>query len=161
MENSQKVVVFDSGNEEYAISIETVLSIEKNDTITPIPHLPSFMLGIINVRGELVPVLDFEEILYHRSSEDFEQAKILVLKTNQLSLAIRVKDAKEIIDIEPENLKQVGLVAYSNTTYFTAIAHLEDRLITMVDPAILVNSLDGMKEIQEYMNEVKKEQISI
>ena len=161
MENSQKVVVFESGNEEYAISIESVLSIEKNEVITPIPHLPSYMLGIVNVRGDLIPVLDYEEILYHKSSDGSPQAKLLVLKTDHLSLAIRVKDAREIIDIPADRFKQMGLVAYSKTRYFTAIAQLEDRLITMIDPTILAQSLDGMKEIQSYMTELKAEQSSL
>lgn len=160
MENSQKVVVFESGNEEYAISIESILSIEKSEVITPIPHLPSYMLGIVNVRGDLIPVLDYEQILYHQSSVNADQAKILVLKTDHLSLAIRVKDAKEIIDIPHERLKQMGLVAYAKTRYFTAIAQLDDRLITMIDPTILAQSLDGMKEIQSYMKELKTKQAS-
>lgn len=88
VEDSRKLVVFESGNEEYGVSIEEILSIEKDEKVTPIPHLPSYMLGMINVRGELVPILDFEQILYHRSSKDFEQAKIIVLKTDDLSFAI-------------------------------------------------------------------------
>ena len=106
MEDSQKVVVFECGNEEYAISIDAILSIERNEEVTPIPHLPSYMVGIMNVRGELVPVLDYEQILYHRSSSGYEHAKMLVVKTPDLSLAIRVKDAKEIADIPADRLKQ-------------------------------------------------------
>ncbi|MEW9500333.1 chemotaxis protein CheW [Jeotgalibacillus marinus] len=160
MEDSRKVVVFESGDEEYGISIEAILSIEKDEKVTPIPHLPSYMLGMINVRGELVPILDFEQILYHRSSEGFEQAKIIVLKTDDLSFAIRVKEAKEIVDIPGDRLKQMGLVAYGKTTYFTAIAQLDDRLITIIDPTILAQSLDGMKQIQSYMKEFKAKQMT-
>ncbi|TFE03161.1 chemotaxis protein CheW [Jeotgalibacillus salarius] len=150
MDDGQKVVVFECGNEEYAISIHSVISIEKEEKITAVPHLPAYMPGITEVRGELVPVLDFEQILYNRSLVA-EESKMLVLKTEQLSLAVRVRDAKEILDIPSERFKEIGLASYKKTEYFTAVAQLENRLITMIDPEILTESLEGMKEIRDYM----------
>ncbi|WP_404403662.1 chemotaxis protein CheW [Jeotgalibacillus malaysiensis] len=145
-----KAVVFSCGNEEYAISIHKIVSIEKEEKVTAVPHLPEFMPGITEVRGELVPVLDFEQILYHQPLTTAD-AKMLVVKTEQLSIAIRVKEAKEIIDIPSEQLKEIGLAAYKHTEYFTGVAQLENRLITMIDPEILTENLEGMKEIREYM----------
>ncbi|KIL49014.1 chemotaxis protein CheW [Jeotgalibacillus alimentarius] len=159
MEDGLKAVVFKCGNEEYAISIQSVISIEKEEKVTPVPHLPAYMPGITEVRGELVPVLDFEEILYNRPLVA-EESKMLVLKTEQLSLAVRVRDAKEIIDIPAERLKEIGLAAYRRTEYFTSVAQLENRLITIIDPEILTESLDGMKEIREYIAEAKSQEIS-
>lgn len=71
-----------------------------------------------------------------------------------------MKEAKEIVDIPGDRLKQMGLVAYAKTTYFTAIAQLDDRLITIIDPTILVRSLDGIKQIQSYMKELKAKQMT-
>ncbi|WP_227395208.1 chemotaxis protein CheW [Jeotgalibacillus aurantiacus] len=157
MENSKKVVVFECGNEEYAISIENVISIEKDEKITPVPHLPSFMPGITEVRGELIPVLDFEDILYNRSLTNQEQ-KLLVLKTDELTIAVKVKEAKEILDIPLDQFKEIGLAAYKKTEYFTSVAQVGDRLITLIDPSILISSLDGMKQIKDYITDLKKQQ---
>ncbi|MDZ5712090.1 chemotaxis protein CheW [Jeotgalibacillus haloalkalitolerans] len=154
MSDGLKVVVFTCGNEEYAISIHEIVSIEKAEKVTAVPHLPKFMPGITEVRGELVPVLDFEQILYHQPLVA-EDAKMLVVKTEQLSIAIRVKDAKEIIDIPSEQLKEIGLAAYKHTEYFTGVAQRENRLITIIDPEILTENLEGMKEIRDYMIQMK------
>ncbi|MFB1080744.1 chemotaxis protein CheW [Jeotgalibacillus sp. JSM ZJ347] len=154
MDEGLKAVVFTCGNEEYAISIQEVVSIEKEEKVNAVPHLPDFMPGITEVRGELVPVLDFEQILYNRPLIAGE-SKMLVVKTEQLSIAIRVKDAKEIIDIPSAQLKEIGLAAYKNTEYFTSVAQLEDRLITIIDPEVLTENLEGMKEIKDYMVRVK------
>ncbi len=154
MSDGLKAVVFTCGSEEYAISIHNVISIEKEEKITAVPHLPDYMPGITEVRGELVPVLDFEQILYRRQLT-VEEAKILVVKTAQLSIAVRVKDAKEILDIPSEQLKEIGLAAYKQTEYFTGVAQLENRLITMIDPDILTENLEGMKEIRDYMLQMK------
>jgi purine-binding chemotaxis protein CheW len=156
LEEVKKVVVFQVGNEEYAIPIHFVMSIEKVEGITPIPHLPAYVNGITKVRDELIPVIDFERILYNRSFRVSESTKMIVLQTEMLSIGVIVSDAKEIIDIPTDKLKQLGLLAYQKTTYFTGVANLDSRVITMIDPAILVQSLDGIREIQEFMRTQKE-----
>ncbi|MDG5470725.1 chemotaxis protein CheW [Jeotgalibacillus sp. ET6] len=155
MNDSQKYVVFASGNEEYAIKIESILSIEKDENRTPLPHLPSYMIGITSVRGDLLPVLDFEKILGQPEGNESPQAKILVLKTDNLLLALRVKEASEILDLPAASIKELGLIAYSEANYFTGIAQAGDRLITVVDPGAMAHSLEGIKEIFDYMVEYK------
>ncbi|MGS2776127.1 chemotaxis protein CheW [Robertmurraya sp. GLU-23] len=157
MLTTTKVVVFQVGTEEYAIPIEQVISIEKVEGTTPIPHLPVYVKGIVKVRGELLPVLDLEEILYHRTIQYNDQTRMIVVKTDELTIGVLVNDAKEIIDIEKENLKQLGLVAFNKTSYFTSIANLESRLITLIDPSKLVQSLEGINEIQQYMKSHQEE----
>jgi purine-binding chemotaxis protein CheW len=157
MIDSNKFVVFTVGSEEYAIPIENVLSIEKIEGITPIPQLPDYVSGIIKVRGELIPAIDTERILYNRSMSLGETERIIVLRTEEMSLGVLVKDAKEILDFPAEIIKQVGLVAYQKTSFFTGVANLDSRLITIISPSVLVKTLEGIREIQEYMqNELQK-----
>lgn len=154
----EKSVVFTCGTEEYAVPVEQVVSIEKLEHITPIPHLPNYLLGFTRIRGELVPVIDFQHILYARKTEG-DLARIVVMSTDIMNYGLVVADAKEIIDIDPALLKQVGLVNYSRTQYFTAVANLENRMITCVDPKVLMNSLDGIREIMEYKRSMDAESI--
>ncbi|WP_144510189.1 chemotaxis protein CheW [Bacillus sp. FJAT-22090] len=156
--SNEKVVVFQCGNEDYAVPIEHVVSIEKLEQINPIPHLPNYLIGLMKIRGELVPIIDFEQILYNRSGVNNENARVVTMHTQDMSIGILVKEAKEILDIAQEDLKQIGLVNYTKTRYFTAVANLEDRMITIVDPSILVRSLEGIKDIQSYLERVKKEE---
>ncbi|MFF5995469.1 chemotaxis protein CheW [Lysinibacillus sp. KU-BSD001] len=149
----EKSVVFACGQEEYAVPVEQVVSIEKLERITPIPHLPNYLLGFTRMRGELIPVIDFQRILYHQSSQG-EQVRIIILNTDVVNYGLVVTDAREILDFDPSVLKQVGLVNYAKTAYFTAVANLEERMITCVDPKILVNSLEGIREIIEYLHKM-------
>lgn len=141
---SVKAVVFACGTEEYAVPVEQAISIEKLEHVTPIPHLPNYLLGFTRIRGELVPVLDFERILYNRSSNP-ATSRIIVLNTDVVNYGLLVTEAREILDFDESVLQQLGLVNYSKTRYFTAVANLENRMITYVDPKILVNSLDGIR----------------
>lgn len=154
---SVKVVVFRCGNEDYAIPVEHVVSIEKLEQVNPIPHLPNYFLGLMKIRGELVPIVDFEQILYGRSASSDEQVRVIVLQTEEMFIGLLVLEAKEILDIAEEDLKQIGLVNYSKTQYFSSVANLENRVITIIDPSILVRTVDGIKEIQTYLESVEAE----
>lgn len=154
---SVKAVVFNCGTEEYAVPVDQVVSIEKLEKVTPIPHLPNYLIGFSRIRGQLVPVLDFQRILYERSSVG-EQVRIIVLNTDVVNYGLVVTEAKEILDLDESILKQMGLVNYAKTKYFTAVANLENRMITYVDPKILVNSLEGIREIIEYLQKMNADE---
>src|SRR4029078_4354757 len=94
-----KAVIVQCGNEEYALPVETVVSIERLEQVNRIPHLPEYMLGLMRIRGELVPILDFEQILYCRSDKEHEDARVVVVQTEDLFIGLLVLDAKEIFDI--------------------------------------------------------------
>lgn len=156
MTNS-KVVVFRCGQEEYAVSVDYVISIEKIEMTNRIPHLPDYVDGLTKNRGELVPILDFERILYGRSGGG-DLSRLLVLHVDDFTFALKVLEAKEILDIPTEQLNQVGLVNYARTRYFTAVANLDERMITLVSPSVLVDSLEGIKEIKQYMVDLKNKE---
>lgn len=149
----EKAVVFLCGKEEYAVPVEQVVSIEKLERVTPIPHLPNYLLGFSRIRGELTPIIDFGRILYN-SPTHTETSKVIVLSTDIVNYGLLVADAREIIDFENGVLKQMGLVNYEKTKYFTAVANLEDRMISCVDPNVLVHSLEGIREIIDYLHKM-------
>ncbi|MDX8344865.1 chemotaxis protein CheW [Rossellomorea sp. YZS02] len=153
-----KVVVFHAGKEEYALPIENVLSIEKVEEIRPIPHLPQFVMGIIKVREEMIPVLDLGNILYGTSAATETGMFLLVVQTKTLQIGLVVKEAKEILEVSDESITNVGLLAYSKTNYFSGIINLEDKMITQIDADVLVESLESIKEIKDYVNDQKAHQ---
>ncbi|HWJ78434.1 MAG TPA: chemotaxis protein CheW, partial [Niallia sp.] len=112
-----KVVIFKVENGEYSIDVNYVISIEKEENITPVPQLPSFVKGITKVREELIPVIDLKNVLYNRVTEKNEQNKLIVLRTDDISFGIIVNDAKEILDIQADQFKDVGISAYQKTEY--------------------------------------------
>lgn len=154
-----KAVVVQCGNEEYGIAINSVVSIELLEQVNPIPHLPDYMLGLMRIRGELVPILDFEQILYNKSARDNEEARIVVVQIENMFIGLLVIDAKEILDIPEDRLTSSALAAYSKTPYLTTVANLENRMITIVDPTILSETLTGMDAINEYVEAQLTEEV--
>ncbi|MBS4194588.1 chemotaxis protein CheW [Lederbergia citri] len=150
-------IVFNAGQEEYAIPVQYVISIEKYENVNPVPHLPEYIRGVVKSRGELIPVLDFSFILYNRHIHNDDDVRMIVIHTEELSFAVLVNEAKEILEIPENVLQQMGLVAYHKTKYFSSIANLEDRIITMIDPVSMLEVLEGVKEIKDYLQEQKQE----
>ena len=148
-----KAIVIRCGNEEYAIPVEQTVSIEELEHVNPIPHLPDYLLGLMRIRGELVPILDFQQILYRTSAKDDPNAKVVVVQTEGVFFGLLVLEAKEILDITTDCLTTQGLMAYSKTPYFSSVANLENRMITMIDPKVLSETLAGMEEITEYVEQ--------
>jgi purine-binding chemotaxis protein CheW len=157
MADSNKTVVFQAGNEEYAFPILYVISIEKLEGMTAIPHMPDYVTGITKVRGELIPVIDLEKVLYNRDILADEKTRLIVLQTADISMGVLVRDAKEILEIPADNLKQPGLIAYQNTKFISGIANFDKRMIMVIDPETLIQSLEGIKQIKEYMQNQKQE----
>jgi len=144
-----KVVVFRAGNEEYGVPIENVISIEKLEDINVIPNMPYYMKGVVMVRGELIPTLDTNNILYKQETTITENIKLIVIQSNELSVALIVEDAKEIIDIRQEQLKSISVGAFQATKYFVAVASIESRLITIIDPNQFISSLEGISHVKD------------
>ena len=146
-----KYVIFKAGNEEYGVPLQDVVSIEKLTEITPIPQMPDYVKGMIEIRDELFPIVDLEYIFYHRYLDINENARFVVIQTNVLSLAVLVTEVKEIIEIASEKMKQIPLISTNKTAYISGVASLEGGLVTLIDPAQLVGSLDGINELQNYL----------
>ncbi|WP_052737683.1 chemotaxis protein CheW [Bacillus sp. SA1-12] len=144
-----KVVVFRAGYEEYGLPIEHVISIEKPEHIHFIPNMPSYMTGVVKFRGEFIPVLDITRIFYQEDTAIDEQVKLLVVQAKEMSAAFIVKEAREIINILENALKQISKGAFVLTKYFTSVASFDDRLILMIDSDLFLSSLEGIAPVKE------------
>ncbi|WP_078379909.1 chemotaxis protein CheW [Sutcliffiella halmapala] len=153
----KKLVIFQANEEEYGVSVEFVVSIEKLASVTPIPEMPTFMKGLMKVRDELIPVLDTSQILFNTPTTLTEKTRVIVVQTTDLSVALLVEDAKEILDVQQENIQPLSLIAANTTAYISGMVNLENRLIAIIDPSILVNNLSEIETIKE---EVEKQATS-
>ncbi|MEH7383081.1 chemotaxis protein CheW [Bacillus sp. JJ1533] len=147
----QKVVVFSAGNEEFGVPVLNVISIERVQQLNAIPQMPNYMLGVLTIREELVPIVDTGMILFNKSIGPTDKTKIIVAKTDTLSVGLLVDDAKEILDIPQNQMKPLNLT-YQLSPYITGVATLEKRLVTLLDPHKLFNGLEGFERIEEHIH---------
>jgi len=156
MSTSRKAIVFTVNEEELAVWVDDVISVEKVEPLEVIPELPDYVRGIKEVRGQQVPVIDLGEVLYKETCVNDDLSRYIVIHTSDLPIAIQVKDAKEMIDIPNDSLKNHDLIVNEKTFYMSSVANLNGRLVMLMDPNSFLNGVDREFQIRNYM----KEQIS-
>ena len=106
-----KYLIFTLGKETYGVPILKIQNIERGLDITPVPGTPSFVKGITNLRGQIVPVLDLKEKLGIGESEVTEKTCVIIVNVRKdASLhknGVMVDEVKEVLDMSEELIEPV------------------------------------------------------
>jgi purine-binding chemotaxis protein CheW len=146
-----KAVVIGAGNEEYAIPLQYIVSIEKLEGLTPVPKMPDYVTGMIEIRQEVLPVIDLQHILYRRFIQSDENTRLIILQLEQFTVGILVNEAKEIIEIPSEKIKKIGLITSPATAYIIGVASMNGSLVTIMNPEVLIDSLEDIDVLVDEM----------
>lgn len=136
-----KVIVFALGNEEYGIEVDKVRTIERLMPITRVPKTASFIKGVINLRGVVVPVIDLRGRFNLELSEPTENSRIIVVAVEDLEVGFIVDAANDVIDIDTDNIDSPPeVVGGIKAKYLRGIAKLgEGRLLIMLNLSEVLN----------------------
>lgn len=102
--------------------------------ITPIPEFPQYAKGIINLRGEIIPVIDMR-LRLHRSEADYnERTCIIVTSINNNLIGLIVDTVEEVSEITKNQISPPPKLSNEITNVFlTGVAQLQDKIILLVD----------------------------
>lgn len=127
-------VVFKLGNEEYGIPITQVKEINRLTTATKVPKSPSFVEGIINLRGQIVPIIDMKKRFELPLTEYTGDARIIVIQVEQNTFGIEVDSVSEVLRINSSNVEPAPqIVCGIDSMYITGVAKVLDRLLILLD----------------------------
>jgi purine-binding chemotaxis protein CheW len=124
----KQIVVFDLDGEEYAVPIEDVKEVIKLSEITPLPSSPIFILGIINLRGNIIPVLDLEKRFSLQRKKEQSHSHILITETES-SFGILVDKVTEVLNIKAEQIQPPPQVISNkiNHNYLQGVIVINDN----------------------------------
>lgn len=100
MEEELKVIVFKLGSEEYGIEVDKVQTIERMMPITRVPKTLSFVKGVINLRGVVIPVIDLRGRFSLPETEYTDQTRIVIVGVDDMQVGFIVDSANDVIDIK-------------------------------------------------------------
>lgn len=129
------VVIFRLCDEEFALDVSRVQEIIRFGEITWVPKCPKFIKGVINLRGNLIPVAHLGERLGFGKIEYGRQNRIIVVELDDITIGFIVDlvlEARELplARVQPPPTIVLGGV---ETEYITGVAKLEDRLVILLD----------------------------
>jgi len=134
-------VIFRLMDKEYAIGIDKVLSVEKLSSVTRVPSAPEYVKGLINVRGEVITVVDLKERFLLTDVCEGNEQKVIILDIEGNSLGILVDDVEEIAYINNDLIENVDrILPLDAQLYIIGVAKIDERIITILDIDRLFNT---------------------
>jgi purine-binding chemotaxis protein CheW len=130
----KQIVVFELGSEFFGMDIATVESIIKMQAITRMPHAPSFVEGLINLRGKVLPVIDLRKRFGMPSKEADKNNRIIVINLSGTEVGMVVDGVSEVLTISDEMVEPAPKIATTvESEFITGIAKLDERLVILLD----------------------------
>lgn len=129
-----KQVIFKVGDGEYGIDIMFVSAIEKITNIISVPNSEGYIEGIINLRGEVIPVYSLRNKFQLSSREVDLDTKLIIVKMGNQHLAFKVDAMNEIIEIPTESIiDPPDIVVTEATSYIDKVANIDGRLVILIN----------------------------
>lgn len=134
----ERCLTFESGGLVLFLSTNYVTEIINDHSITHLPLVPPFVKGIINLRGQILPVVDIRLYMGKEEIEYTNKTCIIVLNVDSIPMAIVVDSVRQVMDINLKNVRPIPVKRQQK---------LLDGMITMEDGSVLMsfdyNSLAG------------------
>ena len=133
-------VVFKLDTELYGIDIAKVNAIEHGQEIVRVPNSSGNIKGIINLRGEVIPVVNMRT-KFKISAATAEDPELIIVNTENRKIALEVDDVEEIHNIDADNIVDMPTIAKGEgVKYFDKVAKVDGKLIIMIKPEELLSS---------------------
>lgn len=129
-----KVVVFQLMDKEYAVGVDVVESIEKIITITRVPNTPTYIKGVINLRGVVTPIVDLRERFGMEPKPLDDSTRIIIVSLEEFEVGLIVDAANDVIDIPVDSIEPQPIVVGSIISEFiSGVAKVDKRLLVMLN----------------------------
>jgi len=135
-EELRQLVCFKLGAEDFGVDISKVQEINRMVEITKIPQSPSFVEGVINLRGRIIPVVDLRrrfgfELLGERTKEN----RIIVIETTSSTIGFIVDAVTEVLRIKSSSIEPTPEMVSSgvDVRYIEGVAMLTEQLLIVLD----------------------------
>ena len=123
-----KYLIFKIEEESYGIDIKYVTEIIGIQGITPVPELPDYIKGIINLRGIIIPVMDMRKRFKMPEQEYNDRTCIIVVDVEDISIGLIVDTVSEVITIEEENIVNPPATTKLGTRYIKGIGKVGNEV---------------------------------
>ena len=130
-------IVVKIGNEQYGINIQYIDNIVRNQRITRVPKAQSYYKGVINLRGEIIPVMSIR--LKLGLEDDTDKTRIIIIKVDGATIGVIVDQVKEVVTLESTDIETVARSgSLVGSGYISAIGKSNDELISLLDIVALI-----------------------
>ncbi len=146
----KQYIVFSAGNQDFGVEIMQTREIINMSELTDMPNSPDFIKGIVNLRGEIVPIVDLEKrLMKDDTSLSADEGRIIVVSIDDNLVGMQVNQVEGIIRLDSSKIGQAPDITTSvKSNFIKGVGKLEERLLIILD---LVNVLtaEEVEQIEE------------
>ncbi len=129
-----QLVSFTLGREEFGIDILRVQEINKMSSVTRVPNAPSFIEGVINLRGKVIPIIDLRRRFGMVKVDHDKNTRIIVVETHNKTVGFIVDSVKEVLRVPTSVVDPPPpVVAGISSDYIEGVGKLNDRLLVLLN----------------------------
>ena len=136
-------VTFFLSQEKYGINVMSVQEVLRVSEIAPVPGAPDYVLGIINLRGNVVTVIDTRQRFGLESKEMDDSSRIVIVESGDQVVGILVDSVAEVIDLQLSEIESAPNVGTEDSSRFIqGVASQNDELLIIIDLNKLLSDED-------------------
>lgn len=148
--NAAKIVLFSLDEPRYALYLDTVIRIIQAVEITPLPKAPEIVSGVINVQGEIIPVINIRKLFRLPEHEIDLDNQFIIAKTSKRTLALLVDSVQGVSELENCEVTDAHDV-FPFADFLSGITVFENNIVLINDLEKFL-SLDDEKKLDEALN---------
>ncbi len=132
---SASYVLFRLGDEEYGLPVATVSGIIRYEEATPVPRSPEAVLGVVNLRGRVIPIVDLRKRFTRAAFEPGPMSRIVVAEGQAGPVGLAVDSASEVAEFPIDSVRPVpeGVLSGETARAFTGVVERDGDLVILLD----------------------------
>ena len=131
-----QVIIFNLGEEQFAVKTEVVQNITDMMEVTRVPKAPKYIKGLINLRGNIISLLDLNLLLDVKGKKE-EHDSTIIIKIGDEAVGIAVDTVEEVLDIDESIIE--NFEENRDKNYIRGVLNFNDRIVTLIDVGRLIN----------------------
>ena len=134
-ETAVQYIVVRIGNEQYGINIKYIDNIVRNQKITRVPKTQTSYKGVINLRGEIIPVMSIRLKLGLEDDEFTDKTRIIIVKIEGATIGVIVDQVREVVTLDDDNTEKITRTSRDDAAsgYISSIGKSKGELISLLD----------------------------
>ena len=142
---TQQYIVVRLGEEQYGVDIRYIDNIVRMQKITRVPKVASYLKGVINLRGEVIPIMSLRLKMFLPEDEITKATRIIILKLEQYgSIGVIVDEVKEVVTLDEEHIEKVSYDSKEERLNFLGgIGKYDGGLISLLDFNLVIQEREN------------------
>ena len=142
-------IVVNLGIEQYGIDIKYVDNIVRMQKITRVPKAPRFFRGVINLRGEIVPIMSVRRKFELDEDVITDKTRIIIVKIEDAMVGLIVDEVKEVVEIHSAQVEAVhNIQGKMKSNHILGVGKLEDNIVTLLNLSNIIDEAFATNEIK-------------